>query len=214
MQFSKKKIGPVTRDLIRKLIVEECTHSTPPPDEVIDRLISKGVLVSLKKGEAMMREGDFNPHFYILLSGVMRKWHWDGKTEHTTSFAVEGTQTINYHSYYAGLPSIDTIEACCNCKLMMVRREDYDELLHTSPEFALFCFQMAICDLYFHDKRRELFIGNAMERYVVLLKNRKEIVQEVPQHILASYLGITPQYLSNLRKELTSQKWQDELNKE
>ena len=161
-----------------------------------------------------MREGDFNPHFYILLSGVMRKWHWDGKTEHTTSFAVEGTQTINYHSYYAGLPSIDTIEACCNCKLMMVRREDYDELLHTSPEFALFCFQMAICDLYFHDKRRELFIGNAMERYVALLKNRKEIVQEVPQHILASYLGITPQYLSNLRKELTSQKWQDELNKE
>lgn len=73
---------------------------------------------------------------------------------------------------------------------------------------------MAICDLYFHDKRRELFIGNAMERYVALLKNRKEIVQEVPQHILASYLGITPQYLSNLRKELTSQKWQDELNKE
>lgn len=59
MQYSKKKIGPVTRDLIRKLIVEECTHSTPPPDEVIDRLISKAVLVSLKKGEAMMREGGF-----------------------------------------------------------------------------------------------------------------------------------------------------------
>lgn len=202
MSVNSGKIGPKTKALIRGLLIGECTHNAPPSDEVIDKLISMGELLTLKKGEALVREGDFNPHYYVLLSGVMRKWHWDGKTEVTSSFAVAGTQTLNYHCYYAGKPSVDTIEACCNCKLMRVRKHDFDSLLSSSLEFALYNFQMAVCDLYYHEMKRGLFVGNAMERYKSMIKNRKEIVQKVPQRILASYLGITPQYLSNLRREL------------
>ena len=50
--------------------------------------------------------------------------------------------------------------------------------------------------------KRDLFTGNARERYLALMRNRPEIVKSVSQRILASYLGITPQYLSNIRKEI------------
>ncbi len=195
-------IGAKTRALIRELIIGECIHSAPPPDSVIRSLIDAGRLLTLKKGETLMYEGDYNPHYYIILSGVMRKWHWDMDVEVTSAFGEAGTQILSYSCYYAAQPSTETIEACTNCRLMMVDKEDFDNLLNSSYAFALFNFQMAACDLYFHEKKRATYVGNAKERYMALLKNRKEIVKAVSQKVLASYLGITPQYLSSLRREM------------
>lgn len=190
------------RNEIHRLIEDECINSTSPGSDVIDSLIDKGRFIRLRRGEALVREGHYNPNFYLLIDGVMRKWHWNGQNEVTSCFATAGTQTLVHHCYYAGVPSIDTIEACCDCLLMTVSKDDYDHLLRTSHAFALYNFEMAACDLYFSEKKRVIYTGSAMERYKAMLKNRKEIVQKVPQRILASYLGITPQYLSVIRRKL------------
>lgn len=191
-----------TAKLIRDLMVAECVNSAPPPDHVLYRLISMGRLRVLARGQMLISVGDFNPHFHILVSGVMRRWHWDGNTEKTSAFATAGTQTLIYHCYYAGRPSVDNVEACSPCRILTVRKPDFDALLADSPEFALYNFHMAAADLYFHEMKRDLFTGNARERYLALMRNRPEFVKSVSQRILASYLGITPQYLSNIRKEI------------
>lgn len=197
-----QQISDAVRKDIHRLIEEECDNSIPPECEVIDRLINMGSLILLRRGDTLVQEGEYNPNYYLLIDGVMRKWHWNGENEITSCFATAGTQTLNYHCYYAGMPSVDTIEACCDCLLMTVRKENFDELLRSSHQFALYNFEMAACDLYYHERKRSVFTGSAMKRYKALMKTRKEIIQKVPQRILASYLGITPQYLSVLRRKL------------
>lgn len=197
-----QQISDTLREKIHSLIKNECVNSASPGIDVIDRLIDMGRFVSLQRGEVLVREGSYNPNFYLLIEGVMRKWYWDNQNEITSCFATAGTQTLIYHCYYAGIPSTETIEACCKCLLMTVSKKDYDHLLSTSHAFALYNFEMAACDLYFNEKKRKLYTGSAMERYKAMLENRKEIVLKVPQRILASYLGITPQYLSVIRRKL------------
>ena len=73
-----------TAKLIRDLMVAECVNSAPPPDHVLYRLISMGRLRVLARGQMLISVGDFNPHFHILVSGVMRRWHWDGMRKYLT----------------------------------------------------------------------------------------------------------------------------------
>ncbi len=199
---TEKKIGPTMRRRIRELILSEGIAQVQLSDGLINDLIDCGHIVSLKAGQPLVKVGDVNPDFYILIDGIIRSWYVLDNVEVTTAFGIAGTQILNYASYTAGQPSESNFEACTKCKLMRVPKEDYDRMLHTSLEFCNWRLRLAYDQFYFTEMRNQVIKGDARQRYAALLQSRPEIVQKVTLKIIATYLGITPQYLSHLRNTL------------
>lgn len=199
---AEHKIRTKTRAKVRELIIAESPRQISLPDYIVDEFIDCGCVFTLRRGEPLIAEGDFNPNFYILIDGIMRKWHWDEDVEITSAFAMPGTQIIDYHSYHGGQNCVGNIEACCKSTLMEVKKEDYDRMLAKYIEFANWRLQMAYNQLYYLELKQRVITGDARERYLAFVKTRKEIIDKVPLKIIATYLGITPQYLSYLRKML------------
>lgn len=86
--------------------------------------------------------------------------------------------------------------------LMRVRKADFSALIDRSAEFARWCLGNVQFQLYFFEMKGRIIQGPAKERYESILKNRPEIIKNVSLKIIASYLGITPQYLSKLRRNM------------
>ncbi|MCM1440557.1 MAG: Crp/Fnr family transcriptional regulator [Roseburia sp.] len=186
---------------IRNLLKLECSYCLS--DAIMDRFLSGANILELKKGESIIRTGETDTNVYILADGIMREWYWNGEKEVTAFFLAAGTLFISYHSYYFGKESFYTFEACTPVRLLKFSKQYYDSLIRESHEFAQWALSMAQCQIFFFEMKNRVINGTAKEKYLALLKNRPEILRSVSLTIISSYLGVTPQYLSKLRKTLS-----------
>lgn len=193
------RLTSAIRDKLKKDLNDEIPFRLS--DDVLNKLIALGIPERLARGKSIIRAGEVNEDVYIIVDGIMRTWHLDGDREVTQAFGTPPTFVISYHSYCAGMPSNINFEACTPMKLLKIRREDYDRLLADSPEFALWTLRQAQHQLYFYE-RKQGAPGTAANRYRTLLKHIPDIIPRVPMRMIASYLGITPDYLSRLRRSL------------
>lgn len=167
--------------------------------EVMDKLIDLGYVRDLPAETIVMEAGTVNPDMHILIEGIMRNWHWDGMNEKTDYFGLAGTVSMSMHSYIYSQPMECNFETCCPCRIFTITKPNLEKLLNSSHEFAMWCLGNAQYQLYFMEIKQKVINGSAIERYESLVSTRPEILQRVPLKIIASYLGITPQYLSRIR---------------
>lgn len=191
-------LSPVARQHLVAALNKECTLKLP--ESLLEEFIKTGTPVVCAKGEKIISEGETDDNLYIIEKGIMRCWHTEDKKEVTQAFAQTGTIILSFHSYYAGEPSPVNIEACCPSVLLKISKADYDSLVERSHLFARWCLRVAQCQLYHYEIRHRVIRGDAYKRYQALVRHRPEILRNVPLKIIASYLGITPEYLSTLRK--------------
>ncbi len=104
MESSGKRPTDTDRILLHKLVQEE-GFSTPPA-EIVDHILDRSTVVCLRSGEPLISLGFVNPDFYILLDGIIRRWHPDGNREVTSAFALAGTQSsITTHTCAKAAPA-------------------------------------------------------------------------------------------------------------
>lgn len=194
------RIPPTDKDRrqLHILINQECTYTMP--HDLIDRFINLGSIKKLARRECVIRVGDMDDDLYIIISGIMRTWYRNGEQEVTQAFGPPGAIVQSYHCYYEELPSSLNFEACCPVRLLHIRRKDFDTLVEESPEFARWNLRLAQCQLYHYEIKRRVINGTARERYEALIRHRPEIVRNVSLKVIATYLGVTPEYLSKLRR--------------
>lgn len=190
----------VQRQKLSVLIDNESSFALRDADK--DKLLDRGVIIELNQGEELIESGQINTNVYILFDGVMRNWLWEGDIEKTAFFCTEGTLIMSYHAFALGLPSPNYYAACCRSLLFMLSKEDFTDSIRENHNFSQWCLSNAYMQLAFIEKKNSVIAGSAREKYLSLLKNRPEIIRRVPQKIIASYLGITPQYLSLIRSKL------------
>lgn len=188
------------RAKMHELIAAETAY--PLAEAVVDSFIDLGTVVEYGPGEAITAEGSVDPGVYMLVEGIIRSWCWDGIVEKTAYFGTPGTMCVSFHSYLMGQAAPNTHEACCRSLLLRVSRESFNRLIDESHDFAKWALVNAQQQLYFFERKNRLIQGSARERYESLLKNRPEVARNVPLKMIASYLGITPQYLSRLRARM------------
>lgn len=194
---------PLSEDLhplIHDLIRDEGPHIISP--QLIDKIISVADIVQINNGQPLIESGSVNPDFFILLEGILRRWYWNDDREITEAFALPGTHILDYNSYLRKKGCFYTIEACCPSVLLHLTRHQYDQLLKESHEFEHWRLMMAYNTLWVNDYKKTVFQGDAKSRYLALLDKRPEILKNVPLKIIASYSGISPNYLSNVRNEI------------
>lgn len=199
-------------------------------DELFDRLLDGGEDIHLLTYEPMIDAGDFNPNIYIVKEGLIRGTYLDRNNEITVGFALPGTLIISFHSYFDGAPSYYRYEACCPSTVVRIPKAHFDKLTKESHEFALWVMSAHQNQLFYNEVRNKVLCGDAKER-LLQLKRRlsstltsdiatpssdshnlqmkqqldsryKTIYSIVPSKIIASYLGITEQHLSRIKKEL------------
>ena len=187
---------------VKKLLFSECDYRLP--EELMDRFMDSMTEVSLKPNEPLIPYGRFDSNIYVLKSGIVRYAYFDGLKEKTFGFATPGTLMMPFHSYYKRLPSFFQLEACNESVVLKMSKSTFDGFIAESHEFTRWMLTMSIAQLCVYEEKLSILNGTAEERFESLIKNRPEIMESVSLRIIASYLGITPSYLSRLKKKLSS----------
>jgi len=158
------------------------------------------------KKENLLEAGQICKHHYFVLNGLLRKFFINEKgIEQTTEFAIETWWLTDNFAYEHKIPSQFYIQAVEKSTILYISQDKQDKLLKAFPimeRYFRFVYQRA----YAAAQRRiqYLFSFSKEEFYFQAIKNHPEFVQRVPQYLIASYLGFTPEYLSEIRKKRVS----------
>lgn len=186
-------------ETLRKQLDAECGYRMK--DETMDRFLGLMTELELKKGEPLIDYGECNTNIYIVKKGIIRNAWFDGFKEVTFAFSLPGTLLMSYYTFVKGNPAFSKLEACCPTVVMKIPQAKFYGLIRESHDFAQWMFSMSLEQLFYYEMKREIVNGDAKERFESLLKNRPEIIDNVSLKIIASYIGITPEYLSKLKRE-------------
>jgi len=158
----------------------------------------------LEKHEHFATEGKRAYDMGFLLEGNMRHYYTRDGEERTTYFYFEGHFVGSYFSCITHQPSTLTIEALTDCRLLVFRYSDLLQLYERSHAWERFGRLMAeYLAMGLEERMKGLLMESPEERYTHLLDgNKQKIIERIPQHYVASYLGITPVSLSRIRKRL------------
>ncbi len=162
----------------------------------------------IRKKRFLLEEGEISKHTIFVEKGLLRSYTVDEKgNEHTLQFASDGWWMGDLYSFFTNEPSMYNIEALEDSELLMITLPSWEELLQKVPAFERY-FRIIIQNNLVATQRR--LMGNmsetAEEKYLNLLHTYPDIVLRVPQHMIASYLGITRETLSRIRNHLVTKK--------
>jgi CRP-like cAMP-binding protein len=161
--------------------------------------------IETKKGEVLVHEGKVAKHLYYILSGFTRVFHFEKGIEITNHLASENYFVTAYNSFTTKLPSEETVQAISECELLRITKDKLDQLYKKSHNMALFGIFMSDRYLVFNNQRaKDLITLTAKEKYLKLLNEEPHFLQNIPLQFISSYIGIEPQTLSRIRREITN----------
>lgn len=161
----------------------------------------------IHKNEFTIQIGDFEKYLYFIESGILRYWtkevEGDPDKEITFWFSFPGEFANSYFSLRQGQPSLINIQALTDCVIWRLDKADLTELYETSLNINKIA-RIVLEDVLIRKITREtLILGYSCEKiYRDLLARDKELIKNIPLKYLASYIGVTPQRLSQIRKKV------------
>ncbi|PZR27064.1 MAG: Crp/Fnr family transcriptional regulator [Citrobacter freundii] len=162
----------------------------------------------VKKKENLLAEGQYCKANYFVTKGCLRMFFTDDNgTEHTIQFALEHWWMTDIEAFNKGKKASFAIQAIESGEVLAIDKQSQEKLLALHPEMERY-FRMVYERAYAASLFRVKYIFHlSKDKFYALFNQRyPEFVQRVPQKILASFLGFTPEYLSELRKKLASKK--------
>ena len=162
----------------------------------------------LRRRQYLLQEGDVCKYVAFVEKGMLRSYTIDDKgSEHIMQFAFEGWWISDHFSFLTGEPAVYTIDALEDSELLLLSKQAEEQLLQKIPRFERY-FRILLQNSLIAAQRR--LIGSlsqtAEERYNDLITGCPTIPQRVPQHMMASFLGITPETLSRIRRQVAGSK--------
>lgn len=158
----------------------------------------------LRKRQYFLQEGDRCKHFAFIVSGSMRQYMVDKKgSEHIVRLGVENWWMGDRESWVMNTPSIYNIDAWENSEMLILTRPVSLELTKTIPAFSEMTRLLDERNNIANQRRLTSSIsGDAEKKYIDFVACYPELLKRFPQHIIASYLGITKDTLSRVKRHL------------
>ena len=172
-------------------------------EEEKNAILSLDLFRSVKKGTILLKEGQKSNSSYFVLKGCIRTYYVLDSEEKTTAFYTE-MEALTPSCVISKTPSEYYI-SCIEDTILTVSNTDMEmEVNSKFPKFEIMC-RMLSEELLAKVKINfdEFKTSSPEQRYLNLIQKRPDLIQRVPQHQLASYLGITPQSLSRLRARIS-----------
>lgn len=148
----------------------------------------------------LLEEGEIARNLYLIHKGCLRLFFCNAGKDMTFQFFFEGDFVASFDSLYKRTPSLFSLESIEPSEVQAIRRDDFFNLIDQNPSMRQ-QYEERLIDR-FH-AYQQLFLSriknSPQQRYEELLKEYPNIIRRVPQHYIASYLGITPVSLSRIR---------------
>lgn len=161
----------------------------------------------IPKNHTIIQYGDVVKEWYFIIKGCVRFYYIkDNGEEATGFFFTENMFFTSFESFLTGDPGIQVFDSLEACELLVINKRRINELYELIP--AMQIFTKKLLEERFINAQRVVasyILNNAEERYLQMLKSNPSILNRVPQHTLATYLGITPVSLSRIRKRIVEE---------
>lgn len=158
----------------------------------------------IKKGEYLLREGEICNHVTFINKGFVRIYNIIQDEDLTINFAFDGNFTTDFASLIPRKPSTDYIVAMEDLEILQLEYTDMQALYESAmvwQKFGRLITEYVL--LFVVERNKALLFKSPEERYLKLMKERPKVMANVPLKYIASYLGITPEALSRIRKRLS-----------
>ena len=177
-----------------------------PLDDKNTRIIrDMGVVKHIKKNDFVLTKDSICNYVIFTNSGCFRSFYVIDGQEYSKQFFMENQFCSDYASFLTQRKSNIYIQALEDSQVIYLYKDKIDYLYETIPNFLKFGKLIAeslfikVCDI-----KESFIIHSPEERYKIIVETRPEILQRIPQYMIASYLGITPETLSRIRKRIAN----------
>ena len=187
---------------MQQILFDFLTKYVPLTEEEKNAIVSLDIFRSVKKGTILLREGQITKESYFVLQGCIRKYYILDGEEKTTAFYTE-MEGLTPHCVASHTASEYYVSCTEDCILIVSNADMESEVNGKFPKFDTLCKILSEERLGKQQIDFDAFKTSSPEqRYLNLLQSQPDLIQRVPQHQLASYLGIKPQSLSRLRARI------------
>ena len=173
---------------------------TAPELEAIEKVAT---FKRIRKNQYLLEEGDHSSFIGFVIMGSFRLFHIgeDGR-EHMMRFAIEKWWISDFTSFMNGKPSVNYIEALEDSELILITKADWETLRETIPNFRRMIDDLAARNFEAHQNRILSNISESAEtRYENFVNQFPSIYNRIPLYMIASFLGLTRETLSRIRKQ-------------
>ena len=188
---------------MKKKFIEYISTLTSLTKEEEELLLADLVIRQFKKGDTLLKEGAFTQDTFLILEGCIRRHRLVDGMEKTTGFFTEGDAVAEFVSLSADKPSLHSYSSVEDTTVVVVNSEKEKEFYKILPRFEE--ISRLETEKMLGKSQEELsdfIVKSPEERYIHLTKEKPGLLQRVPQHQIASYLGVTPESLSRIRKRI------------
>lgn len=172
-------------------------------DGLRDAIVRNSKIIEVAKKQKLLGEGEKSDSIYFIISGAARIFYLNKEgIETNTWFLFENELLISVYSFFTSQPSFEYIETLEDCILITLKKEKLDWLYENYVEFNI--IGRRLTELYYvrnEAQANSLRMLSAKERYEQLIRTQPQILQRVSLSHVSSYLGISRETLSRIRKK-------------
>ncbi|PWJ57939.1 CRP-like cAMP-binding protein [Dyadobacter jejuensis] len=171
----------------------------------LETILPKFQRLELAKGAYMLQEGDLENHYWFLERGYARSYVIDPEGKDiSTNFYAAGDIVIDWTSFFLRNPTRENIQTLSACVLWQLDFNSFQDLFHNIKSFRE-QGRTTLVGSYFELKKHSVSIiaDQAKDRYLKLMKEKPDLIQNISLKHIATYLGVTDTSLSRIRKEIS-----------
>ncbi|SHL29661.1 Crp/Fnr family transcriptional regulator [Chryseobacterium polytrichastri] len=185
---------------------EHLKNRFPFPKETCEKFTSSFKRLEVPAKTTLLKEDEISLNAYFIEKGMVRAWYNNDGKDVTFQFFMENTMFSSLESFRKGLPSMVSFETIEPCVLWQIDKTSLDNILeeiYEIPELRSKFMDSVFERVFDYMKHFFSFIKNTpQQRYIDLSQQKPEIIKRVPQHYIASYLGITTVHLSRIKSKI------------
>jgi len=172
-------------------------------EKACQEIKNRTTIKHLSKNEFLLTEGKTCSFVAFINTGAFRAFYSVNGQEYSKQFFFENNFCTDYASYLTQKKSFTYLQAIEESTVLIFHKKDVDYFYETVPNFMAFGKALAenlyikVCDI-----KASFILNTPKQRYENLVKERPKVIQRVPQYMIASYLGITPEALSRVRNRI------------
>ena len=188
-------------------VIATLDYFYPLSEGIKDYFKKHSYACSFRKGKLLLRAGEICENIYFIKKGAVRGFIKEGKKDITTWITAENEVVSSISALDIREPAFENMQAIENCELLALTYADFQELYIKFPEFNIVARK--VLQKYYQDEEGRAFIvrlTNAENKYQLFITRYGHLANRIPLKYIASFLGITLETLSRVRKKLSLKK--------
>ena len=170
----------------------------------INLIKEKVTVLELRKDSYFSEAGKIPKQVAFVTEGVFRGYYYNNKGEEITRcFIQENSIMCDYINFEANAISTDYLEACTDSRLIVFSRQSWEELSQIIVGWEVIKSKMVQICMYQKSRQNPVISQDATTRYLEFIKNHPSLINRIPLTYISSYLGVTQQSLSRIRKNIS-----------